>query len=398
MFFFFGSINSKKTLSFQQLQAMKIIIAPDKFKGSLTSFEVCDAIATGIKQADSSVEIFSFPMADGGDGFASVLQHYYKTETVYCDTVDPLYRKINATYQWNKVSKTAIIEMAVASGLVLLKAEERSATKTSTFGTGMIIRNAIEKGADKIILGLGGSATNDAGIGILAALGFLFIDEGNNELSPVGESLLYIKKIIAPRSLPGITIEIALDVQNTLYGPQGAAYIYAPQKGADEKAIKLLDEGLRNFAFIVQEQTGKDISSIPGTGAAGGIAAGLLAFFDVILKKGIDMVIEASGIEKEIDNTNLIITGEGKMDKQTLDGKVVSKMAALANERNIPVIAFCGISEESNLLKQRLNITHIESLVSEGTTKEAAMNNGKNILIKKAKQVYQNNFNVSNKD
>lgn len=377
---------------------MKIIIAPDKFKGSLTSFEVCDAIARGIKQADSSVEIFSFPMADGGDGFASVLQHYYKTETVYCDTVDPLHRKINATYQWNEATKTAIIEMAVASGLVLLKPGERSATKTSTVGTGILMRNAIEKGAKKIILGLGGSATNDAGIGILAALDFLFIDDKDNELAPVGENLLTIKKIIPHHSLTDVAIEIACDVQNSLHGPQGAAHIYAPQKGADEKEVKLLDEGLKNFSIVVKKQTGKDIASVPGTGAAGGIAAGLLAFFDVTLRKGINIVIEASSIVKEVKNANLIITGEGKMDQQTLDGKVVSRIAGLANENKIPVIAFCGMCEESNLLKEKLNITHIESLVSEGITKDEAMKNGKDILMKKANQVYHSHFNASIKD
>lgn len=371
---------------------MKIIIAPDKFKGSLTSFEVCDAIAKGIGLANSSIETVSFPMADGGDGFASILRHYYKTKTIDCDTTDPLNRKISAYWEWNETEKTAIIEMAVASGLVLLKEEERNALKTSTSGTGLLIKHAIEKGAKKIILGLGGSATNDAGIGILAALGFRFIDENDKLLLPIGENLLLIKKIILPSVLPAISIEIACDVQNTLYGSQGAAYIYAPQKGANEKAVKLLDDGLKNFAAVIKTQTGKDIAAIPGTGAAGGIAAGLMAFFNVSLKKGTDMLIHASGIEAAIHDTDLIITGEGKMDMQTLDGKVVDKISTLASENKIPVIAFCGIAEEKESLMKKLNISHIESLVSGGVSKEDAILNAGKILMKKAEEVCRKNF------
>lgn len=371
---------------------MKIIIAPDKFKGSLTSFEVCEAITKGIRRFKESIEIISFPMADGGDGFASILQHHYKTRTIPCNSVDPLNRPIAASWQWNENNKTAIVEMAIASGLVLLKEGERNALKTSTFGTGLLIKDAINKGAEKIILGLGGSATNDAGIGILAALGFQFIDQNDKELSPTGESLLLIQEIIPPATLPAITIEVACDVQNSLYGLQGAAYIYAPQKGADEKAVKQLDDGLKNFAAVIKKETGKDIAAIPGTGAAGGIAAGLVAFFSVTLQKGTDMLIRASGIEDAIHGTDLIITGEGKMDMQTLDGKVVDKISMLAWENKIPVIAFCGIAEEKELLMKKLNITHIESIVSEGISKEEAMLNAETILIKKAEEVCRKNI------
>ncbi|MBL7761975.1 MAG: glycerate kinase [Chitinophagaceae bacterium] len=371
---------------------MKIIIAPDKFKGSLTSFAVCEAIAKGIRRVKTSVEIISFPMADGGDGFAAILQHYYKTITIHCNSVDPLNRPIAASWQWNENNKTAIIEMAVASGLVLLKEDERNALKTSSFGTGVLIKAALDKGAEKIILGLGGSATNDAGIGILAALGFQFLDDNNRLLSPVGENLLLIRKIIPPASLSSVSIEIACDVQNILYGPQGAAFVYAPQKGADEKAVKLLDEGLKNFASIIKEQTGKDIATIPGTGAAGGIAAGLMAFFNVSLKKGTDMLIHASRIEAAIHNTDLIITGEGKMDMQTLDGKVVDKISALAGENKIPVIAFCGIAEEKGLLMKKMNLIHIESLVSKDISKEDAILNAETILVKKAEEVCRRNI------
>ena len=209
---------------------MKIVIAPDKFKGSLTSFQVCDAIASGIKQASKSAETFHFPMADGGDGFAEVMKYYLKTETVACQTVDPLGRDIKASYQWNAKSRTAIIEMAVASGLALLSEAEKSPLKTSTLGTGLLIKHAIGKGAKTIILGLGGSATNDAGIGILSALGFQFRNRRDNVLYPSGGNLSAIQKVSLPTLIAHVRFIIACDVQNVLHGPRGAAFVYAPQK------------------------------------------------------------------------------------------------------------------------------------------------------------------------
>jgi len=363
---------------------MKIIVAPDKFKGSLTSFEVCNAIRTGIKRSGKSIEVLEFPMADGGDGFAAVMKHYHKTDTVYCDTVDPLGRTVTASYEWNGKEKTAIIEMAVASGLVLLKQEELDPLLTSTFGTGLIIRNAIEKGAGKIILGLGGSATNDGGTGILSALGFGFADETGGFLQASGGNLLNIRKIIKPSFTPTIKFEIASDVHNVLYGPQGAAYVYAPQKGANEEQVKMLDKGLQNFAAIIKKETGKDISLIPGTGAAGGIAAGLLPFFDVEMKKGIEMIIDASKIKTTLTGASLLITGEGKIDKQSGEGKVVGYMAELAGEYNIPCIAVCGILELEETDIKTLGLQKALAISNSSITKEEAMKNAGELLAGKA--------------
>jgi glycerate kinase len=371
---------------------MNIIIAPDKFKGSLTSFEVCNVIATGIKQADENAEIFLFPMADGGDGFAEVMKYYLQTDTISCTTIDPLGRSIPASYQWNSKTKTAIIEMAVASGLVLLKQEERNPLKTSTSGTGLLVKHAIDKGAEKIILGLGGSATNDAGIGILSALGFQFVDANGKLLEASGQSLLVIEEIISPQATLNIKFEIACDVQNVLYGPQGAAYVYAPQKGANEGVVKLLDEGLKHFSDILKQETGKDISAIPGTGAAGGIPAGLMSFFDVDLKKGIDLIIEASGIKKKIPGANLLITGEGKIDKQTLEGKVVSELSLLASEYKIPVAAFCGVLDADHSVISQLHLQFVESLNSPSISKEEAIRNAKELLTSKVNHFINNYF------
>jgi glycerate 2-kinase len=354
---------------------MKIIIAPDKFKGSLTAFEVCRSVEAGIKSIDSSIEIISFPMADGGDGFASILQAYLHTETIFCKTVDPLYRPIDGTYQWNEKTKTAIIEMAVASGLVLLKDNERNPFLTSTYGTGLLIKDAINNGADKIILGIGGSATNDGGIGILEALGFKIMDGNDQPLKGMGESLNKITAIVPP-ILKDVRFEIACDVQNILYGLNGASFVYSPQKGADKEQVKILDDGLKNLAKVLLKETGKDIANIAGTGAAGGIAASLLCYFNTELKQGVDMVIEASGTHRLLDNVNLVITGEGKIDHQSLDGKVIGKIATLANEKNIPVIAFCGRLDltENEIIGTGLEEAYVigESLSVEESMKQAA--------------------------
>jgi glycerate 2-kinase len=367
---------------------MKIIVAPDKFKGSLTSFEACKAISDGIKTANKKAEVIELPMADGGDGFASVLEYYLKTETVYCETVDPLGLPVRAGYQWDAKTKTAIIEMAVASGLVLLKEEERNPLLTSTFGTGLLIKHAVEKGAKKIILGLGGSATNDGGTGVLSALGFQLIDGSGTYINASGENLLAIRKINRPSSFPPIEFEIACDVQNVLYGRQGAAYIYAPQKGANIRQVELLDKGLKNLADIIKEQTGRDISAIPGTGAAGGIAAGLLAFFDVGMKKGTEMIIEAGQIEKRIPGADLVITGEGKIDDQSGEGKVVGRIAALAKKYGVPCIGFCGITDLDEQAIGKLGLKKIIALQDGTVSNKEAMNNAGGLLKEKAKTVF----------
>ncbi|MEI9946991.1 MAG: glycerate kinase [Chitinophagaceae bacterium] len=323
---------------------MKIIVAPDKFKGSLTCFEASKSIADGIAHIYNGIDVLQFPMADGGDGFSSVMQYYFKTIDNKCAAQDPLGRTMEAHYQWNNENKTAIIELAVTSGLVLLNKKEQNPLNTSTFGTGLQLQDAINNGAEKIILGIGGSATNDAGMGILSALGFQFLDSNEHLLLPCGKNLLLIEKIILPSTIPAIKIEIACDVQNIMYGPNGAAYIYGPQKGANEQEVKQLDEGLKHFASVLYKHTGRNISHIPGTGAAGGIAAGLMSFFDVSLTEGTKMIIEASGIKNELSNTDLLITGEGKIDHQSKEGKVVGEIAQLGIQHKIPVVAYCGIT------------------------------------------------------
>lgn len=373
---------------FCNLALMKIIIAPDKFKGSLSSFEVCNAINKGFKETNRELEVKKFPMADGGDGFANVMQHYLHTTTVYCDTVDPLGRKITVSYQWDEKNRIAIIEMAAASGLVLLKESEHNPLATSTFGTGLMINDAISRGSANIVLGLGGSATNDAGTGILAALGFKFSDANDLVLQPSGENLLKIKKIIVPAYRPKVKIEIACDVQNVLFGRQGAAHVYAPQKGADYEQVENLEQGLINFAGVIKSETGKDISTIPGTGAAGGIAASLLAFFHVEMKKGIDMIVKTSNIKDQLNDADLVITGEGKIDEQSSEGKVVGSIAALAKQYGIPCVAVCGmlLLDENGI--RNLGLKKVLAIQHNKITKEFAMKNAAGLLVKKAAGIF----------
>lgn len=352
---------------------MKIIIAPDKFKGSLTSIQACEAIRQGLLMAEPTADLQVYPMADGGDGFATVMKHYLHTQTIECRVADPLKRPMEAAYEMEPISHTAVIELAAASGLTLLSEAERNPLKTSTYGTGLLAKNAIELGAEKIVLGIGGSATNDGGAGMLEAMGFRFYDAHNNLIPVSGEYLSRIKYILPPAILPSLQFVLACDVKNKLLGKQGAAWVYAAQKGAAEKEIPLLDKGLEDFAALLHATTNKDVASIPGTGAGGGVAAGLAAFFKLEIMSGAAQLIHTSSIEASLTGADLIITGEGKIDGQTLNGKVVQHIAALGNRFNIPVIAFCGQAAVSENISE-LNLGKIISL-AEGISREEAMNN-----------------------
>lgn len=364
---------------------MKVIIAPDKFKGSLNTFELCSIIREGVSGISRHIETITFPMADGGDGFAAVMKHYLGTTTIACNTVDPLGRPIAASYEWYEPGKTAIIEVAIASGLALLKKQELNPLLASTYGTGLMVKDAIDKGATGIILGLGGSATNDGGTGILAALGFRFLNDKMEEIPASGAGLELIRSIEPPAGMQAIKFEIACDVENTLYGGQGAAHIYAPQKGADAVQVQQLDNGLRNFAGVLAQHTDIDIANIPGAGAAGGIAAGLMPFFDVEMKKGIKMIVDAGQIRESMEQAVLLITGEGKIDGQSGTGKVVGYLASLAALYDIPCHAICGEVALDAEEQRKLGLAHVVSLVDESTGREDAIKNARQLILKKAK-------------
>lgn len=366
---------------------MNVIIAVDKFKGSLTTFEASSIIKTAILKVKPNYNVMNFPMADGGDGFSKVLKFYLKTKTVSLNTVDPLHRKIKGHYEWDAERKTAIIELAVASGIVLLNKQELDPLLTSTYGTGLLMLHAIKRGAKKIILGLGGSATNDGGMGIACALGYTFRDASGNELKPCGASLNLIKTIQAPPTPFKVAITIACDVINPLYGKNGAAYIYAPQKGANSQQVKMLDDGLRNLSKVLFKETGVKVAAKPGVGAAGGVSAFLISYQKVEMINGIDLILKYSGIKNSLKKSNLLITGEGKIDNQSLSGKVVGSLIKLTKEHKTKVLLVAGIIDLSKSPLLRHN--NFIQLLDQNMDLKFAMEKAPSILQKKTLEYFK---------
>lgn len=325
----------------------KILIAPDSFKGSLTSSQAAAVMRQAVRKVLPGARITVFPLADGGEGTLEVLRRIvagtYRTEQVQ----DPLGRPIKA--KWLQKGRTAFLEMAQASGLTLVPPKERTPWKTTTFGTGQLVKKALKAGCRKIYIGVGGSATNDGGIGALAALGVRFYGKDGRLIQPgQGKDLLRIDRI-DPSGLPsGISTAkflILSDVQNPLYGKDGAAYVYAPQKGADARTVRLLDSGLRHYAEMLKKHTGRDVSQIPGSGAAGGISAGFLAFFNTRILSGIETILALGRFEENLKKADLFLTGEGKIDRQIAYGKALGHLFKLVQKYQVPTIAFAGTVE-----------------------------------------------------
>jgi glycerate kinase len=362
---------------------MKIVLAPDKFKDSLTGIEFCNAVAEGIKRVNPNIEIVKIPLADGGDGTFEILNFHLQSETISTKVKDPLFREMDTCYLFAKKSKTAYVEMAKASGLNLLAKEEQNCFLTTSLGTGELIRHAIEKGATTIILGIGGSATNDCGIGMATALGFRFLDTFDKEVIPIGKNLIKIKRIDRSKvhkELDKISFKIACDVSNPLYGKNGAAFVYAPQKGANPEEIRILDQGLQNIAKLFLEQFKIDVQKIKGAGAAGGIGAAGLAFLNAELVSGIELVKDLVHFETQIQNADWIITGEGKLDQQTLSGKAISGIIDSAKKQKIPVAAFCGKIDLSIEELKSFGISYAASTIEKAKNLEDSMQNGQEYL------------------
>jgi glycerate kinase len=356
---------------------MRVVIAPDKFKGSLSAIEVCVAIENGIKKHDSSIETIKHPLADGGEGTLDILQNYFELKTVELLVKDPLFRDIMATYMVS--DDTAYIEMSNASGLQLLKEEEKNCCNTTTFGIGQLILDAIQKGFKNIVLFIGGSATNDGGIGMAAALGYGFYNVADQIMEPIGKSLLNINRIENDKllfTLKDINFIVVCDVKNPLYGPNGAAYVYGSQKGASLEEIETLDLGLQNFSKQVSKYLHKEVADIPGAGAAGGLGAGAVCFLNAKIKSGIDFVMEQTGFDALLkDHVDLIITGEGSVDKQTIEGKVIKGISERAIQNQIPFSIICGIVKDGKLIQENLHPESIASIMELGVTTADAMKN-----------------------
>lgn len=327
---------------------MKVILAPDSFKGSLSSLEVGQALEEGIRQVFPAAEVVKIPMADGGEGTVEAFVTATQGRIVSCTALDPLGIRRESFLGIMGDGETAVIEMAAASGLTLVPLEQRNPMVTTTYGTGELILKALAMGCRRIILGIGGSATNDGGAGCLQALGVRLMDENGEELPFGGGSLDKLVSIdrgnLDPR-LKDVEIIVACDVTNPLCGEQGASHVYGPQKGATPDMVKHLDQGLAHFAGVIQAQLGVDIREVPGAGAAGGFGAGLMAFLGARLQPGVNLVIQFSGIESHMANADLVITGEGKIDSQTATGKAPLGIARMAQSHNVPCLGIGGILE-----------------------------------------------------
>ena len=327
----------------------KIVIASDSFKGSLTSTEVAQAAAAGAARAFPGCETICLDIADGGEGTSATLTKALGGHTETATVSDPLGRKIQATYGIAEISgtQTAIIEMSQASGLPLLKASERNPLLTSTYGTGELILDALSKGCSRFIIGIGGSATNDGGTGMLEALGAKFTDVHGTPITGLcGGNIGSIRKIDTgsfPRSLAEAEFVVACDVETGFFGPGGAAAVFGPQKGATPDMVAELDKGMQNLSTLIERDFGKALNGIKGSGAAGGLGGAFYAILNAKLQKGIDLVLESIRFEEAIAGADLIITGEGRIDGQTGQGKVISGITAAARRHGIPTIAIAGM-------------------------------------------------------
>ncbi|WP_350292942.1 glycerate kinase [uncultured Croceitalea sp.] len=363
---------------------MKFVLAPDKYKGSLTGMEFCNAVEKGLRMIFNDLEIVKIPLADGGDGTIEVVKKYLNADSVVVSVSDPLYRPIRSAYLLSSNKKTAFIEMSEASGYKLLQKSELNCMYTTSIGTGELIADALDKGVEEIILGIGGSATNDGGMGVASALGYEFLDKNEDVLNPVGESLVRVKKInknnIHAR-LAKVKFSVACDVANPFYGKDGAAYVYGPQKGANPKEVASLDIGLKNFANIIKSELGFDVQNLNGSGAAGGLGGGAAAFLNATLKSGIDLIKEISNFDNTITNADWIITGEGRLDTQTLSGKTIAGVLASAERKGIPVAALCGSVLLTKEEQDKTGLKYVSAVSKDTESLEIAMKNSYENLV-----------------
>lgn len=364
---------------------MNVLICPDKFKGSLTAKQVCDAVGLGFLQARPDAQLQFLPLADGGEGTCQLLTEWSHGHKVEVEVRGPLFNPVKAHYGVSGDGHTAFIEMAVASGLTLLSPEERDPLLTTTFGTGELIADALNRNVKNIVIGLGGSATNDAGIGMAAALGYTFCDAEGGILKPIGENLIHLhhfKTDALNPLLKNVNVTALCDVTNPLFGQEGAAIVYGPQKGASKPAIELLDAGLQNFRRVIHKYLKKSVD-FPGAGAAGGLGAGCRVFLNADMEKGVTYIIRNTELVDKIRKSDLIVTGEGKIDSQTFSGKVISEVIQLAQRAGKPVMAVCGMCDLPESETKAYGLMKVISLVDDHTPLESAMKDASAYLTRK---------------
>lgn len=324
---------------------MKIVVAPNALKGSCTAAAAAAALARGVARALPDAEILQVPVADGGDGLADIARHALGAELRRFKVTGPRFEPVDAELAWLPGNATAIVEMALASGLTLLAEHKQDPLETTTLGTGELMRHALDLGATRLVIGIGGSATNDGGVGMATALGVRFLDNSGRSVPPIGRCLQRIAAIdgsAADARLSAVRIEAICDVDNPLTGTAGAAAVYGPQKGADEAGVALLDAGLAHLAALIERDLGVQVRDMPGAGAAGGLGAGLVAFCGAALRPGAEVVLELVGLDAKLAGSDLVLTAEGRIDGQTRFGKAPGAVAAHARRLGIPCVGIAG--------------------------------------------------------
>ncbi len=370
---------------------MNVLIAPDSFKGSLSATIFCRVASDAILSVIPDAKVVSVPMSDGGDGMVETLLNLSEFSAVEVNVSNPVGHSIRAHYAYSNKADTAVIEMASASGLALLKVGEYDALHTSTIGTGMLIQHALDQGVSELIIGLGGSATTDAGIGCLSELGFQFLDKTGKPVSLSGKGLLRLDSIVAPSTdFSKLKVRIACDVSNPLFGEIGAAQIFAPQKGASLEEVEILDQGLINFSLVVQKSLGLDLSSVAGAGAAGGLGAGLMLLGGKI-EPGFQVMagllnLEAYFSEYDLD---LVMTGEGQLNYQSQLGKVPVEVASMAKKYQKKVLGVFGEISLSNEAIFEAGIDSAFSITSGPISLKDCMENAENLLFEKVQNIFK---------
>jgi glycerate kinase len=370
--------------------SMRIIVAPNAFKGSLSAMDAAMAMKKGVLAAVPDCHVVCVPVADGGDGLTEVMVDALSGTLIEMTVLGPRLEPLPSFFCLAEVQGIAVIEMARASGLALLPKHAQDPTKTSTYGTGQLIRAALDKGVRRIIVGLGGSATCDGGIGMASALGYTFLDKEGKALAPVGGSLRLIHAIDGSKAdirTGAVTVEGVCDVTNPLIGPNGASPVYSRQKGASPEQIEELAAGLENLARIIERDMGVDIRCLPGAGAAGGLGGGLHAFLGAKLRKGIDLVIDIVNLKEKIRGADLVLTAEGRIDSQTKYDKAPVGVARAAQEAGVPCIAVCGGVGEGIDELYASGINAVFSICMGPQTLESAMRDGFNLLSHVVEQV-----------
>nr|WP_263324031.1 glycerate kinase [Neobacillus sp. Marseille-Q6967] len=374
---------------------MKIVIAPDSFKGSLSAVEATKAIERGIHKAFPDAVTVSLPVADGGEGTLDTLVAATNGQKVPVFVTGPLGHKVEAEYGILGDGETCVIEMAKASGIPLIPREKLNPLKATTFGTGELIKQALDDGFRSFILALGGSATNDGGAGMLQALGLSLLDEEGNKISTGGAELTKVSSIDLSgfdKRIQGSQFLIASDVENPLVGPRGASHVFGPQKGATPEMVLLLDACLAHWADEVEKVMGISLHDLPGAGAAGGIGGAFQAFFPSRMRRGIDVIIEYTGLETALKGADLVITGEGQVDFQTASGKTPMGVAQTAKVQNIPTVILAGsIGTGIDVLYQH-GIVSVNSIINKPMTLHEAIENAADLLAQSAEQVVRSFF------